>query len=368
MKGRYFTIFLPILTGLVLVFFAVLSAKLPAQATGQQDNCNQETTFTVDEDDDSFLSFGETGNRVQVDFNGSNDDRNEAIITAGSNYQILTVRYDNETFGTHWINFPVSNPTTTINLAGTSDSTRIDKIEVKVKKVCASPSPTPTPSSQPSPSPSPSPEPCDNPEFWGEWYDHHGSCPSPSPTPSPSPSPSPTPEASPSPSPEASPSPEPSAPPVGGGPSGPSGGGNTPPQCPTENLPQKVDQVWFSDIQTGQVTVHWANKGDAHSYQIAYGPSPDNMPWGVEVGGDVSQVTLNDVPAGDLWVRVTANESDECGGQASDAFKVTAAAQPQVLAASGVATQTLSLFAGLGLISAGLWQAQSALKRQSKRA
>src|SRR3989344_7906960 len=95
----------------------------PSRATGQ-DNCNQETTFTVDEDDDSFLSFSETGNRVQVDFNDTDDDRNEAIITAGSNYQILTVRYDNETFGTHWINFPVSNPTTTINLAGTSDSTR----------------------------------------------------------------------------------------------------------------------------------------------------------------------------------------------------------------------------------------------------
>src|SRR3989339_2260395 len=367
MKGRYFTIFLPILTGLLLLATVSSFARSTSAwgtnptPTPTPDQCNQTFTYEKSSDyDDSRVHF-----EYEEDESWKSDYKRMISLTADSGYEIIDIwlEVDGVNVSGWDLHF-----TSALNNYNPKPVGEIENAKAVVKKVCASPSPTPPPSSQPSPSPSPSPEPCDNPEFWGEWYDHHGSCPSPSPTPSPSPSPSPTPEASPSPSPEASPSPEPSQPPVGGGPSGPSGGGNTPPQCPTENLPQKVDQVWFSDIQTGQVTVHWANKGDAHSYQIAYGPSPDNMPWGVEVGGDVSQVTLNDVPAGDLWVRVTANESDECGGQASDAFKVTAAAQPQVLAASGVATQTLSLFAGLGLISAGLWQAQSALKRQSKRA
>src|SRR3989344_1619853 len=327
MKGRYFTIFLPILTGLLLLATVSSFARSTSAwgtnptPTPTPDQCNQ--TFTYEkssEYDDSRVHF-----EYEEDESWKSDYKRMISLTADSGYEIIDIwlEVDGVNVSGWDLHF-----TSALNNYNPNPGGEIENAKAVVKKVCASPSPTP----------------------------------------SPSPSPSPTPEASPSPSPEASPSPEPSQPPVGGGPSGPSGGGNTPPQCPTENLPQKVDQVWFSDIQTGQVTVHWANKGDAHSYQIAYGPSPDNMPWGVEVGGDVSQVTLNDVPAGDLWVRVTANESDECGGQASDAFKVTAAAQPQVLAPSGFATQTLSLFAGLGLISAGLWQAQSALKRQSKRA
>src|SRR4030042_2107275 len=142
-----------------LLFAAGFVWQIPGSDATGQDSCQQETLFTVDEDNDSFLSFLETGNRVQVDFNGGSDDRNQAIITAGSGYQIMTVRYDNENFGTSWINFSVTNPTTTINLAGTSDSTRIDKVEVKVKKVCASPSPSPSPSAAPSPSTDASPGP-----------------------------------------------------------------------------------------------------------------------------------------------------------------------------------------------------------------
>ena len=148
------------LAGLLIGFSAYLvSSKTDVLATGGQDQCNQETTYTVDEDDESHLTFSESGNRVDVDFNGNSDDRNQAIITAGTNYTILTVRYDNESSGTNWINFSVSNPTTTINLAGTSDSTRIDKVEVKVKKVCVTPTPSPTPTPTPTVTPTPSPTP-----------------------------------------------------------------------------------------------------------------------------------------------------------------------------------------------------------------
>ena len=148
------------LAGILIGFSSYLfPSKTNVLATGGQDQCNQETTYTVDEDDESHLTFSETGNRVDVDFNGNGDDRNQAIITAGTNYTILTVRYDNESSNTNWINFSVSNPTTTINLAGTSDSTRIDKVEVKVKKVCVTPTPSPTPSPTPTVTPTPSPTP-----------------------------------------------------------------------------------------------------------------------------------------------------------------------------------------------------------------
>ncbi len=142
---------LSLFTGITFVAFLAFQtvSMTNVSATYGGDNCNQETTYTVDEDDESHLSFSETGNRVDVDFNGGDDDRNQAVITAGSGYQIITVRYDNETSNTNWINFSVANPTTTINLAGTSDTTRIDKVEVKVKKVCASPTPSTAPTTIP---------------------------------------------------------------------------------------------------------------------------------------------------------------------------------------------------------------------------
>jgi len=113
----------------------------PALATGNHEEvvkCGDSFTFTVDEDDDSHLTFAESGNKLDSDFNGGSDDRNESINTAnaGDGYLITSVKYDNETSGTNWIVVPVVNPTTTINLAGNSDSTRIDKVEIVVQKTC----------------------------------------------------------------------------------------------------------------------------------------------------------------------------------------------------------------------------------------
>src|SRR3990167_7140584 len=198
--------------------------------------------------------------------------------------------------------------------------------------------------SSPSPSPSPSTEPCDNQEQVSFWdflnidVEAHHYNPSPTPCPSPSPSPSPSPEPSPVPT-----------PPVGGEP-GPSLGGNvTTPACPTDRH-QKVDQVWFSDIKPGQVTVHWANKGDAAGFHIAYGPTADNLIWGVEVAGDFSQYTLKDLPGGDLWVAIIAKASADCGGPTSDTVKVGAIGG-QVLGATGVASGAVPFSAGLGPIA-----------------
>ena len=192
-----------IFAGLTLITFAGFQMLFIAQsfATGGGDSCNQETTYTIDEDNESHFTFSESGNRVDIDFNGNNDDRNQAIITAGSNYQIMTVRYDTETSNTNWINFSASNPTTTINLAGTSDSTRIDKVEVKVKKVCATPTPTPsptptttpTPTVEPTVAPDPTATPTPTPEDENEEQAGNDQVtPTPTPTPEPTAIPTPT--------------------------------------------------------------------------------------------------------------------------------------------------------------------------------
>lgn len=161
MKDMYKIVSVLVIAVLAVTFYLNASAKSNIAMAGQQhgDNCNQETTFTVDENDESHLTFSESGNRVDVDFNGNENDRNQAIITAGSGYQIITVKYDTETNNTNWINFSVNNPTTTINLSGNSDSTRIDKVEVKVKKVCATPTATATPTVTPTKAPSATPTP-----------------------------------------------------------------------------------------------------------------------------------------------------------------------------------------------------------------
>lgn len=154
-------------------------------------------------------------------------------------------------------------------------------------------------------------------------------------------------------------------PPTGGG--GPSvGGGGGGPVCPTDR-PQQVDQVWFSNIQPNEVTLHWANKGDAAGFHIAYGPSQNNLIWGVEVNDpNAAQYTLKDLPGGDLWVSVIAKSSKECGGPTSAVVKVGG---PGVLGAVGVAQSTLLFLVGFGLIALGLWQTQFALaKRVAKRA
>ncbi len=147
------------------------------------------------------------------------------------------------------------------------------------------------------------------------------------------------------------------APNIGGGPA--LGGNVTTPQCPPEG-PQKVDVVWFSNIQAHEVTVHWANKGDAWGYQIAYGPSADNLPWGVEAG-NVSQFTLKDLPGGDLYVKVISKASKDCGGPTSDSFKVGGiggVGGGQVLGVNTLAAtgsqDKMIMILGLTLLTAGI--------------
>lgn len=159
----------------------------------------------------------------------------------------------------------------------------------------------------------------------------------------------------------------PSTPPTGGGPSGggPSSGGESKPACP-QSGPQQVDQVWFTDVKPGEVTVHWANKGDASGFHIAYGPAQDNLIWGVEVDDhNATQFTLGSLPGGDLWVAVIAKSSKDCGGPISPIVKVSG---PQVLGATGVASSTILFSAGFGLIALGLWQTQKGLKKGAQRA
>lgn len=159
---------------------------------------------------------------------------------------------------------------------------------------------------------------------------------------------------------------------VGGG-STAVGGNITTPGCPVDG-PQKVDQVWFSDIKPGQITVNWANKGDAAGYHIQYGPSADNLPWGTEVSGNANSVTLNNIPSGDIWVTVTAKKSSDCGGPTSDSYKVggtSAADNGQVLgvstlAATGTAQNAILFALGLAILTTGLFQVKKVLDIQSK--
>lgn len=150
---------------------------------------------------------------------------------------------------------------------------------------------------------------------------------------------------------------------------GPSVSGNvTTPQCPP-NGPQKVDQIWFSNVQPSEVTVHWANKGDAHSYHIAYGPAANNLPWGVVVPGNLSQFTLTSLPGGSLWVQIIAKVSADCGGPSSDPTEV---GKGQVLgvttlAEAGTITNSLVFLSGFGLLILGLWQTKKALLLRERK-
>lgn len=130
------------LTGLMVFGTLILGNSRSVSATTSPDSCDQEFTYNPDEDSDSFLSFSETNNRVQIDFNGENDDRDQVIITAGTGYLLTSVKWENENGS--WSNYSVSNPTTTINVNGNNDNNRIDEVEVKVKKVCSTPTPVPS--------------------------------------------------------------------------------------------------------------------------------------------------------------------------------------------------------------------------------
>lgn len=150
-------------------------------------------------------------------------------------------------------------------------------------------------------------------------------------------------------------------PPVGGGPSG-GGGGAEAPRCPEDDKPQTIDQVWFSDITLTTIVVHWATKGDATGYQLAYGPEENKWQWGVKVeGGNVNSYELKDLPE-NLKVFVSVIPlNGNCSGNPSTSYKVGNGVT--VLAATGT-VQTQALFlGGFSLVSLGLWQSQRALKR-----
>lgn len=126
-----------------------------AQAT-VIDQCNQEFTFTVDEDSDSNFTTGESGGRVSVVFSSSpsgNDPENDAdepgtqntqwravTVTAAAGYQIVSVEADHENDsgstlgGTVWVT--VSPTTSPVSYDPAGEGIRIDKIKVVVKKLC----------------------------------------------------------------------------------------------------------------------------------------------------------------------------------------------------------------------------------------
>lgn len=335
MFGRYFKIFLPSIVGLVLIISAVVSLNRPVQAT-QVDECNEVIEYPTKPSD-----FNDA--RININYHDSDQ---QIDVSAHSGYQITEVALEVPDDGFSGFHVYATGAITNFNPPGSQD---ITGAKVKVKKVCATPTPTPTPSVSPNPSP------CDGEDEDEDEQEEsgifsfmnvyaHRSSPSPCPSPSPSPEPSPSP-----------------TPPVGGEP-GPSVGGNvTTPTCPSDR-PQKVDQVWFTDVNPGEVTVHWVNKGDASGFHIAYGPSADDLPWGVEVG-NVSEVTLKDLPGGDLWVSIFPKSSKDCGGPTSGPFQVGAVGG-QVLGATGTASNSILFSAGASLIALGLWQAQKSLSKR----
>lgn len=149
---------------------------------------------------------------------------------------------------------------------------------------------------------------------------------------------------------------QPENPPTGGGePSNPGSGGAEAPRCPVDNKPQIVDQVWFSDIKPTSLTVHWAIKGDATAYQLAYGIEDNKWLWGVKVeGGNVNSYELKDLPK-DVKIYVSViPQNGNCGG---DPSAVT------TLAATGNSSSMAMFLGGFSLITLGLWQSQKALKK-----
>ena len=312
------------LAGLLIGLSAYLvSSKIEVLATGwghDQDDCNQVTTYEVDEDYESHLTFYESGNRVDIDFNGGNDDRNQVIITAGTNYILTAVRYDTETNNTNWINFLVSNPTTTINLAGTSSSTRIDKVEVKVKKVCATPTPSPTPSPTPTatPTPTPSPTPTEPDRECDEGYHYNqeqASC-----------DPDQEQEFSPTPTTEPTPSPTPEDPGIGG--PGPASA----PVC-TDTKPGTPTLLSATFIGASSINIKWNQVNGADNYSIFYGPSSGNYLYGVPATGNTDNFTVNGLANGCFILRAV----NGCAPSDPSNEVCTGAIGGQVLGASTMA-------------------------------
>lgn len=150
---------------------------------------------------------------------------------------------------------------------------------------------------------------------------------------------------------------------VGGNePSNPGSGGAQAPRCPEDNKPQTIDQVWFSDITPTSVIVHWAIKGDATAYQLAYGLEENKWLWGVKVeGGNVNSYQLNGLPENaKIFVSVIPLNGN-CSADPSASYKVGAGTT--VLAATGTASSMALIMGGFSLITLGLWQSQKALRK-----
>lgn len=161
---------------------------------------------------------------------------------------------------------------------------------------------------------------------------------------------------------------EPEQPPVGGNPPSTTGGGGNggakAPLCPQDNKPQTIDQVWFSDITPTTLIVHWATKGGATGYQLAYGIEENKWLWGVKIeGGNVNAYQLKDLPADTKIFVSVIPLNGNCSGNPSDSFK--AGNGTTVLAGTGTASSQALFLAGFSLISLGLWQSQKALKKIS---
>ncbi len=366
MKSGFLKISLPLIAGFLLTLFAVLNFNTKVLANSSNNNnvtiCHRTTsvtnpynTITVDKKAADGVAGNTNSNQP--------DHYGEHQGPLASSQAVAQALKDSHT---EWGDIipPISPYHNGLNW--TTQGQAIYNND------CNYVTPTPTPRVTPSPTPtlSPSPTPHDDCDDHHD-CDHHDECDedhhdehhdededddcdhhSPKPTPSPSPTATPTP----------TPSPSPTTPPVGGSDGGSNGGGGgSTISCPNDR-PQKVDKVWFSDVSANQVTVHWANKGDAWGYQVAYGPKADDMPWGVEVG-NVSEVTLKDLPGGSLFVKVIAKSSKECGGPSSDTFEVGGVGGGQVLGINTLGatgfSQSMIIFAlGLTSIFAGLWQTQ----------
>jgi len=149
-----------ILSLITIAFFASF-LNIPASAdelSAQSDQCNQEFTYTVEEDGAAHLSLVQSSNRVQIDFYDADDGvpsvtDDQLTVTAGSGYEITSIKYETEDDAWTTVS-TINNPTTEIHLSAATRSTQLDATEVKVKKVCVTPTPiiTATPTCTPTPS------------------------------------------------------------------------------------------------------------------------------------------------------------------------------------------------------------------------
>lgn len=394
-KALRLSVLLPVITGLILSLSALLNinpnvfANGTVNWTGQgvtggslnSTDCSQQQNYLL-----WVFTVGGNSNVTSATLNlGGSGSGSYPMTKTGNEWKATTAFFNLNTLSAsvaYTGSLGNGNPNLTIShgCPGTSPS------PTPTPRVTPTPTPTPTPKVTPTPtpsvtptpsiSPSPTPNPCDEEDDDDDDYDnnhvtfwnlfrfdvqaHFGNdeCPSPTPSPRPTPTPTPTPSVTPT------PNPSPSTPPIGGGPS--IGGNISTPQCPSDR-PQKVDQVWFTDVKPGEVTVNWANKGDAWGFQIAYGPAQNNLIWGVEVDDPkATSFTLKNLPGGDLWVQVIAKSSKECGGPGSEPKVVGQVLGGQVLAATGNSQATIAFASGFALIVLGLWQAQRALKVSAK--